>query len=207
MQHTPIILVEVSHCFSAGMELLRRRDFSELEWPGGSSEDDFDQASLHITVSVSGELAGMVRLTRRPLSVLSAWAIGPHHIPDGDDIIEATRAVVARNWRGMALYKLMMAEATRFCDRAGASRVVAQIEPDFALRCFLATIGFRNRGEPTRSHNPPKGEVRGQVIVQEVALAREAASATLAACVERLRGRGFAVRSSVLEGAVNASRE
>jgi hypothetical protein len=186
------------------MELLRRRDFSEVGWPGGTSEDEFDQSSLHITVSVGGELGGMVRLTKRPLSVLSAWAIGPHHIPEANDIIEATRAVVARKWRRMDLYKLMMAEVTRYCDRAGATRVVGAIEPDFPLRDFLATIGFRNQGEPIRHRNPPKGVVWGQIIVQEVALARKVISATLSFCVERLRGRGFAVRSTVLEGAVIA---
>jgi hypothetical protein len=185
------------------MELLRR-EFSELEWPSGTSEDEFDRSSSHLTLSVAGELAGMVRLTRRPLSVLSAWAIGSHHIPDGDDIIEATRAVVARKWRGMDLYKLMMAQVTHYCYWAGAGRVVGAIEPDFALRGFLASIGFTNRGEPTRFQNPPKGKVWGQVIVQELALAREAASATLSFCVKKLRGRGFAVRSSVLEGAVIA---
>jgi hypothetical protein len=195
MHHSPVILVEVRDYFSVAMELLRRHDFSELAWPGGTSEDELDQRSSHLTVSVDGELAGMVRLTKRPLSVLFAWAIGPHHIPDGNDIIEATRAVVALKWRGMDLYKLMMAEATRYCDRVGASRVVAQIEPDFPLRGYLATIGYRDRGEPTRSQNLPKGEVWGQVIVQELAPAREAISAAVSSCVEKLRGRGFAVRS------------
>jgi predicted GNAT family N-acyltransferase len=202
----PLILVEVRDYFSPEMELLRRRYFSELEWPSGTSEDEFDRASSHITVSVAGELAGMVRLTKRPLSVLSAWALGPHYIPEGNDIIEATRAVVARKWRGMDLYKLMMAEATRYSERSGASRVVGAVEPDFPLRAFLATIGFHNRGEPTRSRNSPKGTVWGQVIVEDVVLAREAVSATLSLCVERLRSRGFTVRSSVLEGAVILQR-
>jgi predicted GNAT family N-acyltransferase len=198
MKQTPTMRFEVRSGFSPAMELLRR-EYADSPWPDGTSEDEFDHCSIHITASVNGDLAGMVRLTKRPPSVLSAWAVGPHHLPGGGEVIEATRGVVARKWRGMDLYKVMMAEATRFCCAAGAFRAVGVIEPDFPLRDFLATIGFQNCGAPTRFHNPPKGHIWGQVIVQDVAHSQAAIASILARCICKLRDRGFTVRSTVLE--------
>jgi hypothetical protein len=201
VKHTPIIHIEVRNNFSPAMELLRR-EYADSAWPSSTSEDEFDQHSVHITASVDGDLAGMVRLTRRPVSVLSAWAIGPHHLPEGNDIMEATRGVVARRWRGMDLYKVMMAEVTRYCRHRGASRVVGVIASEFPLRGFLATIGYGNCGQPTWFHNPPKGPVWGQVILQEVMLSQVVASFALSRCIAKLRERGFVVRSLVLESAI-----
>jgi hypothetical protein len=194
------IRVETQDIFSPQLDRLRW-EYADQEWPGGTSRDDFDNHSSHVTLSVGGELAGMVRVTRRPPSVLSAWAIGTHHLPNGGGIFEATRGVVARRWRGMSLYKLLMVEATRYCDRSGASLVVAVIDPDFPLRGFLEKIGYRGRGEPSRFYNHPKGEVWGQVIVQDPVQAREAASAALSSCVSGLHERGFSIHSTA-HGAV-----
>jgi hypothetical protein len=203
MQLTPVITVETRNHFSPLMELLRR-DYSELSWPGKTSEDEFDARSVHITVSVDGELAGMVRLTRRPLSVLSTWTIGAPNFPEGSDTLEATRGVVARKWRGMDLYKLMMAEVTFYADRVGASRIIAAIEPDFPLRPFLRSIGYQDWGALTRLCVPPLGELWGQVILQEPARALERVSGTLAECLTRLQGRGFSVRPLSFEAEVEA---
>jgi hypothetical protein len=193
MRLTSVITVEIHNHFSPLMELLRR-DYSELSWPGETSEDEFDARSVHITVSVDGELAGMVRLTRRPVSVLSTWAIGAPNFPEGNDAFEATRGVVARKWRGMDLYKLMMAEVTFYADRVGASRIIAAIEPDFPLRGFLGTIGYQDWGDLTRLCVPPLGELWGQVILQEPARALERVSGALAESLTRLQRRGFSVR-------------
>jgi enoyl-CoA hydratase len=190
VHHSPTILVEVQNSFTPQMELLRR-EFSDMEWPNNTTEDEFDSRSIHVTISVDGELAGMVRLTKRPLSVLSAWAIGSHHVPNGKDVIEATRAVVARKWRGMDLYKVLMAEATLYCVQSGALVVVGGIEPAFPLRAFLTTIGFRDVGEPTRFHNPPNGAVWGQIIQQDSILAVPGANRVLSECAQKLASRGF----------------
>jgi GNAT superfamily N-acetyltransferase len=192
------ILIEVRGNFSDEMERLRR-EYSDRNWPGGVSEDEFDRDSVHVTAFVEGELAGMVRLTSRPLSVLSAWAVGQHQVPVGDDIVEATRGVVARKWRGIGLYKVLMAEATRYCHHRHVSRVVAAIEPDFPLRGYLEWIGFRPVGPPSWFHNPPNGATHCQVILQEPALAVGVASAALAGCIAELGKRGFSIRSSVLD--------
>lgn len=194
----PVIRIEVRDYFSVAMELLRR-EFSELAWPDGTSEDEFDQCSQQLTMSVDDELVGMIRLTSRPQSVMSAWAIGPNHIPAGNDIVEISRGVVARAWRSLGLYKLIVVEAARYCERAGVARIAGAIEPDTFLRGFLARIGFHFRGSPTRFRNPPKGVVWGQVMVQELALARDATMRTASECADQLRAGGFEVRSTVSE--------
>ena len=190
--------VEVRENFTAEMDRLRRQ-YSDGAWPGGVSVDEFDRVSVHVTATVNGQVAGMVRITRRPPSVLSAWATDPHCLPAGDDIAEVTRGVVGREWRGMGLYKLLMAEATRYCHHWRVTRIVWAIEPDFRLRGYLEEIGFRAVGPPTWFHNPPNGPSRCQVIVQEPALAVGAASAALATCAAELGKRGFSARSSVLD--------
>lgn len=189
------ISVEVRDTFSTEMERLRR-EYADQEWPGGTSGDEFDGCSSHVVVSIGSESAGMVRLTRRPPSVLAAQ-IDPHHLPDRPGIVEATRGVVARRWRGMNLYKLLMAEVTAYCDHTGASIVVAAIEPDFPLRDFLARIGYQTWGEPTRFRNHPKGDIWCHVIVQTPALARESVSIARSSCISGLHKRGFFVHSTV----------
>ena len=201
MELSHSILIEVRGSFSVEMEGLRR-EYSNLDWPGGVSEDEFDRDSVHVTASVEGELAGMVRITSRPLSVLSAWAVGQHHLPVGDDIVEATRGVVARKWRGIGLYKVLMAEVTRYCHRRQVARIVAAIEPDFPHRRYLEGIGFRPVGPQSWFHNPPNGLTQCLVILQEPALAVGEASAALAVCIAKLGERGFSVHSSVLDVAL-----
>jgi GNAT superfamily N-acetyltransferase len=198
-------LLELLHTrtFDDEMERLRR-EFSDQEWPNGTSEDEFDAVSSHVVASVDGEPAGMVRLTRRPASFLTAWAVGEVHLPGGPDAVEAGRAVVARKWRGLGIYKLLMSEATCLCYRWDAPLVVAGVELDFALRGFLEQIGFRNFGWPTPHHNPPKGEVVCQVIVQEPAAALTAALRVRESCIRKLAAKGFSVRSSVFQEAAFA---
>ena len=198
-------ILELLHTrtFDAEMEQLRR-EYSDQEWPNGCSADKFDTVSSHVVVSVDGELAGMVRLTRRPPSVLAAWAIVESYLPDSREATEATRAVVARKWRGMGLYKLLMSESTCLCHRWGVPEVVATIEPDFPLRGFPERIGFRCVGRPTRFRNPPEGEVAGQVIVQEPAVALAAALNVRASCVRRLATGGLSVYSSIFHEAALA---
>jgi hypothetical protein len=135
------ILVEVRGSYSDEMERLRR-EYSDRDWPGDTSEDEFDRVSVHLTASVEGEVAGMVRITPRPPSLLSAWAVGAHHLPVGDDIAEATRGVVARKWRGMGLYKLLMAEVTRFSHHRRVPRVMAAIEPHLRSVAIWRRLGF-----------------------------------------------------------------
>jgi predicted GNAT family N-acyltransferase len=198
-------LLELLHTktFDAAMERLRR-EFSDQEWPNGGSADEFDPVSSHVVVSVDGELAGMVRLTRRPPSVLAAWAVGEIHLPGGRNAVEAGRSVVARRWRGMGLYKLLMSEATCLCHRLDAPQVVAGVELGFPLRAFLERIGFRCVGEPILFRVPPNGEVVGQVIVQDPAAALAAALGARESCVRRLTAAGFSVHSSVLHEAAFA---
>jgi predicted GNAT family N-acyltransferase len=202
---SPTITVELSDHFTPAMEMLRR-EFEDKEWPDNSSEDRFDAFSSHIVLSVNSKLAGMVRLTNRPPSVLAAWAIGSHHLPEGDDIVEATRAVVAKSWRGMGFYKILMTEATAWCHATGVPSTVAAIEVDFPLQRLLSRIGFRDVGEPTLFVSCPRSHVKCQVIVQQPAQAIEAAMAIRQACIERLDAKGFCVRSSVVNGPIASSQ-
>ena len=187
--------VEVVEIFTSEMECLRR-EFADAQWPNGTSEDMFDGSSKHVTLSVDGELAGMVRLTRRTPSILSIWAIGSHYVPTTDDDMEATRGVVGRKWRGHDFYKLLMTEVTSVCANWGVRRVVAAIEPDFSLREFLWKIGYQKTGEPTMFNNPPKGQVLGQVILQEPLVAVQHAEMVRQEIQEKLTARGFRFSSA-----------
>ena len=195
-------LLELGHTwkFDAAMDCLRC-EFSDGEWPDGTSKDEFDDVSSHVIATVDGEPAGMVRLTRRPPSVLAAWALGKVHLPGGRDAVEAGRGVVARKWRGMGLYKLLMSEATYLCHRWEVPQVVAGVELDFPLLGFLERIGFRCVGRPILFRVPPKGEVVGQVVVQEPAVALAAALGARESSLRRLSAAGFSVPSSVLQEA------
>jgi enoyl-CoA hydratase len=190
------ILVEVRDSFTPEMERLRR-EYTDATWVNETTQDDFDSLSKHITISANAELVGMVRLTKRPYSVLAAWGVGREQLPGGSDTAEITRAVVARRWRGMGLYKLLMAEATRYCEQSGVALVVGVIELDFPLRDFLRSIGFSYVGSPIEVENPPLGLITGQIIAQQPARALNAVSASLAASFDKLKSRGFTVHSSV----------
>jgi enoyl-CoA hydratase len=193
------ICVEVRGEFSPEMERLRR-EYSDHDWPGGMAADEFDECSSHLVASVDGEPAGMVRVTRRPPSPLAAWAMDPETIPRGEGVYEPTRGVVGRRWRGLGLYKLLMAEATRHCYLAGAARLVAAIHPDFAQRDFLHRIGFEAVGPVIRMSPPPEIDVLAQVIVQDPAASLAAAQAACCRCIDGLSGRGFRVRSQCVGG-------
>ena len=140
--------------FTDEMEAFRRSAFHDPTMTI-SSADEFDSYSTHIIALVDGVLAGMVRLTSEPPSVLQKWSSGKALAPAGQGVAFASRAVVAGNYRGLGIYKVLMFECMAWCRRHQIKYVLGTIALDFPLRPFLNGIGFYDSGEPCVISNYP----------------------------------------------------
>jgi enoyl-CoA hydratase/carnithine racemase/GNAT superfamily N-acetyltransferase len=161
---------ELSEKFTPEMDALRRT-FSDNQWTNGTSEDEFDSDSFHLVARVDSEIVGMVRITFQPRSPLLAWAKSKHFVPKNFGNVEATRAVVAPDWRGHGIFKWIMASLVVWCHRNEVGKIIGVIEPDFPTFTFLVKLGFQSLGHPTKLLNPPNGECDGQIIALDAGLA------------------------------------
>jgi hypothetical protein len=100
-----------------------------------------------------------------------AWAKSKHFVPKNFGNVEATRAVVAPDWRGHGIYKWMMATLVVWCHRNGVGRIIGGVEPTFPAFQFLRKLGFQSLGHATKFLNPPNGECDGQIIALDAGLA------------------------------------
>ena len=156
--------VWVAESFTSEMEQLRRQGFHD-PMKRESSRDEFDVHSSHFVATLDGNLAGMVRMTPEPPSVLQTWFRGRAPLPTGAGVVDATRAVVSETSRGMGLYKVLMLEALSWADSKGFDNVVGAIEPEFPAREFLRATGCADVGDPLQSWHPPVTETLGQCIL------------------------------------------
>jgi hypothetical protein len=159
------IRVAATTKFTSEMEKLRRTGFHNSS-PETSSCDEFDTLSIHVLAIIRDEIVGMIRLTLKPPSVLQTWSGWKAPFPHGEGVIDVTRGIVAKQWRGFDIYKLLMTETMIKAKVLGAKTAVAPIEPHFQHRIFLSNIGFQNAAEPLNFNHPPIGETVGQCLVQ-----------------------------------------
>jgi|GEM_PF-4684839 len=153
--------------FTSEMEKLRRTGFHNSS-SETSSSDEFDTLSIHVLAIIRDEIIGMIRLTLEPPSVLQTWSGWKAPIPHGEGVIDVTRGIVAKQWRGFDIYKLLMTETMIKAKALNAKIAVAPIEPHFQHRTFLSHIGFQNVGEPLIFNHPPIGDTVGQCLVQRL---------------------------------------
>lgn len=182
--------------FTTAMDALRR-----AEWLGGhpgDTRDEFDAISRHLTLSVDGNLVGLVRTTLGLPSVLQAWSRGRAPLPSGPTVAEITRGVVAASVRGLGLYSLGMLETVLRLRALGVTSATAAVEPDFVGRRFLAGLGFASVASPIPLDDRPR---RG-TIVQCLWLPIDAGSevrwsAMRDTLVRQLGDRGYRVDSDL----------
>jgi GNAT superfamily N-acetyltransferase len=149
-----IIEIKTVREFTEEMERFRRSAFHGPSMDI-SSADKFDPYSSHLVAHVEGVLAGMVRLTPEPPSVLQEWSDGKAQAPKGQGVLFASRAVVAETFRGCGIYKILMLECMNWCRDHKIEKILGTIALDFPFRPFLSAIGFYDAGEPCLISNYP----------------------------------------------------
>lgn len=127
---------------------LRRRAF-------GGALDSFDPLSLHVVAWVDGCLAATVRCTGGGHGLLEAWSPGLSVGRVAGDV-DLTRGVVAHEFRGLGIYRMLMLWTMREVASRGFLRALAAIEPSFHQRPFLEAIGFSFLGEPRTFDDAPR---------------------------------------------------
>jgi predicted GNAT family N-acyltransferase len=178
--------------FDPEIEALRRSDF-ELAAGTTRVRDAFDDCSTYMLARVGDELVGTVRMTQPPV-VLRGWLPDPEQLgmAHGPDVVEFTRGVVARRWRGLGIYQLLMCAAVLSAGET-ATAGVAAVEPFMHVRSFLRSLGFRERGRPLIFHDGPGCRTLAQCMELDLAAARAAAAPHMATVKSRLQSKRIEV--------------
>lgn len=165
------------------MEKLRSEGLGNAQL---SSRDQYDSASFYLLIRTKRQVVAMVRLTPQKLqSVLGDWASDRESIPIGEDIIEATRSVVAKSFRGIGLYKLLMSHLALYVGQfQHVSKTIGAIEPDFPGWRFLQELGFAEFGTAKFVDPPLSRERECRLIVQHHADSQNAVKRISNALIE-----------------------
>jgi GNAT superfamily N-acetyltransferase len=110
----------------------------------GASLDRFDERSTFVVARVNGELAGMIRLTVAEDGPLENWALDePFRLPTGKDVIEFTRGVVRKRFRGQGVFRELLSNAVSHCASAGFCHATAAVQFNSPQLSVLVSIGFQ----------------------------------------------------------------
>jgi predicted GNAT family N-acyltransferase len=178
--------------FDAEIEALRRSDF-ELAAGTTRVRDAFDDCSTYVLARVSDELVGTVRITQ-PAGALRDWLPDPGQLPmaHGPEVVEFTRGVVARRWRGLGIYQLLMC-ATVLRASETATVAIAAVEPFLHVRGFLRLLGFQECGRPLIFHDGPGCQTLAQGMELDLATARAIVPSHMASLKSRLQSKRIEV--------------
>lgn len=178
--------------FDPEIEALRRSDF-ELAAGTTRVRDEFDDSSTYVLARVGDELVGTVRMTQ-PAGALRGWLHDPRQLPmaHGPNVVEFTRGVVARRWRGLGIYQLLMcATVLRAGERATVA--IAAVEPFLHVRGFLHLLGFQETGRPLIFHDGPGCQTLAQCMELDLVAARAVAQPHMASLKSRLQSKRIEV--------------
>lgn len=174
------------------MEQLRRTGFHDPTM-SLTSKDEFDAQSVHVVAHLDGTLAGMVRMTPEPPSVLQTWFRGQAPLPTGAGVVDANRAVVGEKFRGLGIYKVLMLEALAWAHEQNFTNIVGAIEPTFPLRDFLKQTGCEEAGQPLLAWHPPVAETLVQCILWRAGNYRPKVTALRDRLTSELNGKGLRI--------------
>ena len=178
--------------FDPEIEALRRSDF-ELAAGTTRVRDAFDDCSTYVLARVGDELVGAVRMTQPP-GALRGWLPDPGQLAmaHGPEVVEFTRGVVARRWRGLGIYQLLMcASVLRACETATVG--IAAVEPFLHVRGFLHLLGFSERGRPLIFHDGPGCRTLAQCMELDLAMVRGTAEPHMTGLKSRLQSKRIEV--------------
>jgi len=161
------------------------------KWEDGQTGDEFDAASWHLTAWIEGVLVGAMRLTPQPPSFYAGHIEDHTGLLFGPHVIEANRAVISTNWRGLGLYKLLMAEATLVANELGYSAVAGVVTRDFPLLGFLEQIGYERVSDVHGT--TPSGVVQGYYLVQDPGISMTAAVAVQSEVAANIAAKGLLI--------------
>ena len=180
--------------FDPEIEALRRSDF-ELAAGTTRVRDAFDECSSYMLARVGDELVGTVRMTQPP-GALRGWLPNPGQsaLPDGPGVVEFTRGVVARRWRGLGIYQLLMCATVLHAGKT-ATVAIAAVEPFLHVRGFLHLLGFRECGRPLIFHDGPGCRTLAQCMELDLATARSSAIPHMTSLKIRLQSKRIEVDS------------
>jgi GNAT superfamily N-acetyltransferase len=140
------MVIRVETGLTVQMNALRAKHFFNAS--SCDCSDPFDNCSTHTVAYINNRPIAMARNTPGPASPIQLWSKGKSPLPNGQGVMEATRAVVDKEWRGKGLYRLLIAiifmQAIKQCE---IEKLVAVHEIDFKYRHVLQSMGFVNYGE------------------------------------------------------------
>ena len=160
------INIDAVETFTSEMERLRRLDYGNTP-SDDFSNDEFDARSTYILATCESEPIGMVRLTENLPSPLQSWLGENSSIPKGGGVIELTRGVVAKEWRGYDIFKLLLAETLIKVKELGAKAAVTAVVPEANHCRILSEIGFQNTGKTLIYNHPQVGDLLVQRMIQQ----------------------------------------
>lgn len=178
---------------AAGLDL-RRTAFHYK--PTDDVTDEFDRISMNVVLLADEKLAGVVRLTPSPPSVLSTWSKGALDFSSYPHAADLSRAAIAEEFRALGLYKLLMAEAIVEARRMGVQNLFGVVALDHLyLMDFWTRLGAKKMGEPKMCAPRNITAQPGLPIHIAVQEALEPARNTIAAIALNLRLKGFDLAS------------
>ena len=166
---------------------------------GGFPNAEFAQQAAMKLLSAAGQ--GVGREWQIGIAAGGDNAALRASLPNGPDVAELTRAVVAGPVRRQGIYRLAMLETVLSLRALGARLATAAIEPDFPGRRFLLELGFLAVGAPVMFDDLPRSRTLAQPIALKLdARGERRCEAMRRAQHHRLLAAGYIVESESLAG-------
>lgn len=136
--------------FNDPMNRLRVECFPEEGWVG-SARDEFDAVSTHVTCAAGGRLVGYLRLTPATRGYFRSRLGTEAALPDSRTSVDLGRACVHPDFRGRALFEVLLLYGLVLAADVGYAFAVGSSRPERRLRALLHDLGFHDSGPKVRA--------------------------------------------------------
>jgi hypothetical protein len=161
----PILDLLHTHTFDSEMDRLRIRCFPEEGW-GTSSQDAYDENSIHIACRADRSLAGYGRLTPGKYGYFRV-KFGPcPALPCAVESIDFGRIVVAPAYRGHLAFELILLEGLLLASKLGFRYVIGSGRPERKFHPLIGELGFEKVGDPVSVTNNAQACLLQPVVAQ-----------------------------------------
>jgi hypothetical protein len=150
------ISVSEETLLTTDMELLRREG-NPPQTPKSNSADDFEARSIHVCYRIEGVLAAMARMTAGPNAVFEAWTAGAAEVPTGPHVVDLNRYVVARRFRMLGLFHVIMLDTLLRASAKGFTAAVGATKPGRRVGTAMLETAFEAIGPEVMVTDPVNG--------------------------------------------------
>lgn len=179
-----------SRDFNAEIDRMRMECFPG-SYPAGTGKDRFDDRAVHVGVYIEKRLGAYIRMIPGPDGYF-VHTRRSREVPHGIDVIDLSRAMVAAEFRGLALFELVIVNGLNWAFENNFAVALGGSRPDRKFKQMLHELGFTDWGGPMECYFDNDTNYIGQLIAADLTSDNRKKWIKRLAEIERsLSARGF----------------